>query len=115
MFDARNNSVFFEAVPPGLHRRMPERKTKGRVLGLLAAVIISGALSGCGTPGELFILGYTVYPANLNVTAIGALRTREIERCQFQYEDIGWSRRTRTDSDGIADWEIPLLIWRFGD
>ena len=110
MLDTKKNNLIIETTTSKKIWAMRIRIGRKMALSLLIAVIVSCMLSGCGKSNELFVLNHPVYPNGLNASEAGQLRTREIQRRQF-----GYNENRHDDIDGITGPGISLLTWRFGE
>lgn len=115
MSDAKNNNSIIKTTTSKRNRVMSIRRCREIALSALIVVIASCMLPGCGELSELYILTNPVFPDGLNASEAGQLRAREIQRRQFQYDELRQNSLTHNDRDGITSLGIPLLTWRFGE
>lgn len=114
MSNAKNNNSIIKTTTSKRNRVMSIRRGREIALSMLVAMIASCMLSGCGELNEFYVLTHPAYPNGLDASEAGQLRAREIQRRQFQYEELRQNSLAHNDRDGITGSGIPLLTWRFG-
>lgn len=114
MSDTRNDNSAFRVETAKKNKIINVRRFQRITLVLLFSIVGSSVMSGCGGLNELYFLTEPVYPTSLNTKEKRKLRTREIERRQFQYQEFGQGHLTCNDRYETTGLGIPIMTWRFG-